>query len=761
MATSQDLVNADLNLATLDGVVTSNAESVNDRLGQPKLTLAEIQRRSEAAVAAAGFYPVAGSFEVGGTITERNQVLQRTTAPEAYFSWGGALPKVVPAASTVAGTGGEGVTEWTNRNDATLAPTVNELVSIVDLSPSASLFSDAADINSTALPVALAQNRVGANQDRWVMLFGDSHSWGQGAAGWDSFDPLTNFSRRSAFPYSNGYMYKIAEYIRAKFRIEENTYTLGHPQNRGPIYPNIGYRISPNMVDMQKVRPLELVLGYVKTNGEILTAISDETNVNFFSPFARDDGYSTIEYREKSSTGVFQREMINAYAETPDNFQTLGKSYAINIPVNPDWTGSGVDFTQVRDSRDNIIAEYRNDTGVFYLIAKADIENWPNWFKAGKSIYIQGCDSTYRIAEINANGALKLTKENGTDIGDEIVPYLTENFTVYPACYTNTILLRATTVTPARVTYFHVKHHADGALVAVSWSDSIGNGMQLTPYLDPDVGFIKNSSGFNPAFATGFAQISILGADGVIVDVGAGVSLTPTGVLINTGQRTVGVDEEIIYRIDWGSKMMGDLYAYSEPAAGKYLKTRGLIFDNNKIANFSMGAHTIGGMIGTQVAVGETRDHVADILNYTPVQPSHVITQIPFVNEYLNQTSIVAFKANLLAFTEKFKDHMPDSNNYNAQGVDFMLFTSLRNQAIGFEGAVSAPITYDMYVQAAKEFCAANGHAFVDCEKELFRIVDSGRVDYQRLFTDANHPSDFANEVIYRVLCRDYLDFIV
>jgi len=121
MASPSDLLNADLNLATLDGVVTSNAESVNDRLGKSKLTIAEIQRRSEAAVAAAGFYPVAGSFETGGTITERNQVLQRTTAPSAYFSWGGALPKVVPPSSTVAGTGGEGVTVWTNRNDATFA----------------------------------------------------------------------------------------------------------------------------------------------------------------------------------------------------------------------------------------------------------------------------------------------------------------------------------------------------------------------------------------------------------------------------------------------------------------------------------------------------------------------------------------------------------------------------------------------------------------------------------------------------------------
>lgn len=121
MATSQDLLNADLNLATLDGVVNSNDETELNRLGRPNLTLKGFESRANAAIAAAGFYPVAGSFEAGGTINERNQVLQRTTPPEAYFSWGGALPKVVPVSSTVAGTGGEGVAAWTNRNDATLS----------------------------------------------------------------------------------------------------------------------------------------------------------------------------------------------------------------------------------------------------------------------------------------------------------------------------------------------------------------------------------------------------------------------------------------------------------------------------------------------------------------------------------------------------------------------------------------------------------------------------------------------------------------
>jgi len=135
MATPQDLVNADLNLATLDEVVTSAAESVNDRLGQARLTITGFENRVEGAILAAGFYPAAGSFELGGTINERNQVLQRTTSPAAYFSWGGVLPKIVPPSSTVAGTGGESVATWTNRNDSTLRTALSsyEGASIVEL----------------------------------------------------------------------------------------------------------------------------------------------------------------------------------------------------------------------------------------------------------------------------------------------------------------------------------------------------------------------------------------------------------------------------------------------------------------------------------------------------------------------------------------------------------------------------------------------------------------------------------------------------
>jgi len=80
----------------------------------------QLKEDIESAISTATWSVVSGSFETGGTITARNQVLLRD-ADGFYFSWGGALPKVVIASSTVAGTGGEGDLAWTNRNDATFA----------------------------------------------------------------------------------------------------------------------------------------------------------------------------------------------------------------------------------------------------------------------------------------------------------------------------------------------------------------------------------------------------------------------------------------------------------------------------------------------------------------------------------------------------------------------------------------------------------------------------------------------------------------
>lgn len=71
-----------------------------------------------------GFFPAVGSFESGGTITERNQFLQLVTTSGSDlaggYTWGGPLPKVVSPSSTPSTSGGLAPNAWTYRSDATI-----------------------------------------------------------------------------------------------------------------------------------------------------------------------------------------------------------------------------------------------------------------------------------------------------------------------------------------------------------------------------------------------------------------------------------------------------------------------------------------------------------------------------------------------------------------------------------------------------------------------------------------------------------------
>ncbi|MGL5667739.1 MAG: hypothetical protein ACRDD9_16585 [Shewanella sp.] len=644
---------------------------------------------------------------------------------------------------------------------------VKSLINSIDetqhLAPSSNLFSDAIGIDSVSLPVSLERNRTNANQDRWIMLFGDSHSWGQGAPDWDQFTGMSNFSRHSSYPHSKGWMSKIAEHVRNKLNIKENLFSLGGPLSRNPI-TNLDYRTG-KIIDITGGYPLEVILGNVSATVSNLSDISADTITQFYAPVARQDvdSYSLLEYREKLATSLFNNSLITLKLENINRFTTQGKDYKVMLPPNPAYAGSGSTFTQLLDSRGNIVAEYHNTNGQFFIATDPDVVSYPEWFKVGAKVYFHGSRDLHKIAAILPNGAVQIQTSGGVNPGATLAPFITDNLVIYHGEYILNVLLKATTPVPSRVTYVHVRHHANGGNLKVAWVDAISGGSKLTPYLNSGVSFRKSSNSFQPVFSGGNPTVHLVSTNHNLIAASA-VSFDGTGVVIDTSQRTVGVDEELIYRIDWGSKQVGDLYLTSQLDHNDdnvNIQTRGVIFDNNKIANFAMGAHTVGAWIGSEQSnAGEIRNHLADILNYTPVRPSHILTQIPFVNEYIKQTPIAQFKANLTAFVNTLKAHLSSSNNYNFNQPDFMFFTSIRDKTIAFEGAAESAITYDMYSNAAREFCDDFGHAFIDCEKELFRLVSSGRIDYQRLYSDNIHPSDFANSVIQRVIMQDYLDFI-
>lgn len=70
------------------------------------------------AIINSGFVTV-DSFEIGATITQRNQALRHTATGKLY-RWGGSLPKVVAASSTPTSSGGTSANAWIEVSDAAL-----------------------------------------------------------------------------------------------------------------------------------------------------------------------------------------------------------------------------------------------------------------------------------------------------------------------------------------------------------------------------------------------------------------------------------------------------------------------------------------------------------------------------------------------------------------------------------------------------------------------------------------------------------------
>lgn len=114
MASPQDLLNANANLATLDAVVTSTAETTTDRLGQTKLTLSGFEDRATAAIQSTGWF-IVGEFSTGFTYTARNQVGR--DADGELWSYNGPFTdgSFVVSAGTV-----PSEPNYTNRGDAAL-----------------------------------------------------------------------------------------------------------------------------------------------------------------------------------------------------------------------------------------------------------------------------------------------------------------------------------------------------------------------------------------------------------------------------------------------------------------------------------------------------------------------------------------------------------------------------------------------------------------------------------------------------------------
>lgn len=117
-------VRLDAKVASFDATLvqkTADAQAIANANAVAVTARAEtiVRNTLEDIINSSGF-AIVDSFEVGATITKRNEVLRHTVTGKLY-RWGGDLPKVVPVSSTPASSGGFGAAAWLEVNDAVLS----------------------------------------------------------------------------------------------------------------------------------------------------------------------------------------------------------------------------------------------------------------------------------------------------------------------------------------------------------------------------------------------------------------------------------------------------------------------------------------------------------------------------------------------------------------------------------------------------------------------------------------------------------------
>lgn len=108
------------NSENLDLAVNSLSQTFVDRLGVTRDTF-------EGALSKLSFYRV-GTFAAGYTLTNMRQTLEYSGHE---YSWSGSFPKVVPAGSTPATSGGIGAGAWVDRSDITLRDEISPISNMI------------------------------------------------------------------------------------------------------------------------------------------------------------------------------------------------------------------------------------------------------------------------------------------------------------------------------------------------------------------------------------------------------------------------------------------------------------------------------------------------------------------------------------------------------------------------------------------------------------------------------------------------------
>ena len=111
-------------------MTTNPATDVNWTLWSA-VTLNAATYKTQKRLAAEAGLNMVGSFLLGATVTTTDDVVFYETDGK-YYGWGGTLPKIIPAGSTPATSGGIGAGAWVDRTQETIRSELNILVKRID-----------------------------------------------------------------------------------------------------------------------------------------------------------------------------------------------------------------------------------------------------------------------------------------------------------------------------------------------------------------------------------------------------------------------------------------------------------------------------------------------------------------------------------------------------------------------------------------------------------------------------------------------------
>lgn len=609
------------------------------------------------------------------------------------------------------------------------------------------------NVNTQTFSVANAANVNGINYDKNIMLFGDSHAWGQGAPEWDLFTGGADFSSHSAGLYNRGFMARIADYVRRKIGFDERLYALNAPLGDSQRYlPSDVSHADYNSSGADFLnRPLQVLAGRALVDVKPWANVGS-TAKGWYTPFATGDNDLISMYRDKLFVGRFNKGLVKLYREDENNFVEAGKAEYINLLPTPGVAASGAPWTAITDKAGTVLAEY--DGAQFYIrfSAKCGFADLGFLAAAGQAYFVPGYGKfVLGVGTAMAGGAgyiLRVYAADGVSYPAGLENYLYANMRIYRHEYINNAVLRADPQQPFRKVYIGVRKHPAGRKIAVGLRDASAGSTAWNP-----AGHLAGAAQYDntPVWSwgrAGYPTIKLIGTDGSRVDA------TPYGGTVQADRVEIdtyaATEADVVYEIDFGSKVHCPVYVQDvgngAGGASQYSGIRGLLFDNNQVTNFAMGGHTIGQWMGDSASYNDpARDHLADVLAYAKATPHLAVTELPIVNEYLRQTPLATFKANIVTFMSRVNGTL---NSGGSKQTDFLFFTTIGTRQVEFEKAASSPITYDDYVNAAKEQIIASGAGLLDCRAVLKEMVAQGQIDHNRLYADDIHPSSAANELI-------------